>query len=534
MTRDFPQKTEDQSPIAEFSAKTRSQNLDRMGREDFDVAVIGGGITGAGVALDSATRGFKTLLVEKGDFGSGTSSRSSKLIHGGLRYLEQMQFGLVQEALHERAVLRRIAPNLCEPLRFLIPVYERGIQSPLGSSKLKLRLGLSLYDLLAGKENIGTHSWISVAEASRLAPGLNSEGLRGCFVYYDCLTDDTRLVIEVIKAAAARGAVISNYAELRQMKIAGGKIESLEIYDVQSQREVTARASVIVNAAGVWSNQVSQLTHEDPSARLRPSKGIHIVVPAEKVRVNSAVLIPSLGENRFLFVIPWHGRTLIGTTDSDYDGDLDNPIANSDEVAHVVRSANWSFPSSNLKKEDVISSFAGLRPLVAGDGKATSDLSRKEQILEDKFGMISIIGGKLTTYRRIAEKAVEVVESRLGSRKSGRESTGNIRLEDGLTTELSGEGLSLSSDVLKNLENTYGGSCSGVLELVRLNPDLRAPLAEGLPYIEAEVVYAARHEMATTAEDFLFRRTRIALLDRAYESCAKRVKELIAEAGRRE
>lgn len=531
------------SPVPlELSSRTRASNLEQMRREVFDLAVIGGGITGAGVALDAALRGLTVALVEKRDFASGTSSRSSKLIHGGLRYLEQFHFGLVRESLHERKVLSRMSPHLSRPLTFLVPVYSTSDYSPLGANRLKLSAGLWLYDLLAGRQNIGRHKWLSREDALRQAPALQPSNLRGAFLYYDCLTDDARLVIEVIKAAAAHGALVANYATARDIRKENNRLFIVEIEDRKGV-SFELRAKVVVNAAGVWSDDVSRLSESEAPTRLRPSKGIHVVVPFEKLNNHSAVLIPSLGEKRFLFVIPWQGRTVIGTTDTDYSGSLDDPRAEAEEVSRVVKSAARAFPAARLSTEDVISTFAGLRPLIAGDGQSTKELSRKEEIFEDRSGMVTITGGKLTTWRRMAERVVGLVVRRLESTDGVRRPpahrghTESIRLAAG-GVDCAREAASCAAAefgvelvTAEHLMNAYGGNYRLILELTREAEDWKNALLEGLPHIEAEAVYAARYEMAITVGDFLARRSRIELLARDHgDSCAARVASLLEGA----
>ena len=535
--------TEDVTPrvIGELSLRTRAANLARMQRELFDIAVIGGGITGAGVALDAATRGLSVALVEKRDFASGTSSRSSKLIHGGLRYLEQFQFGLVRESLHERAVLSRMAPHLSKPLRFLVPIYSSNDRSPLGASKLKLSIGLWLYDFLAGSQNIERHRWLSPDAAARLAPAIDRDGLLGAFIYYDCLTDDARLVIEVIKAAAAHGALAANYAAARSL-VTNQRETSLQIEDDLTGHSFELRARVVVNAAGVWSDQVSRLSDASAHTKLRPSKGIHIVLPSERFQNQTAVLIPSLGENRFLFVIPWQGRTVVGTTDTDYTGDLDEPRAEPSEVDRLVKSAARAFPGTKLSSEDVISTFAGLRPLIAAKGQSTADVSRKEEIFENEHRLLTITGGKLTTWRRMAERVVDLAVRRLESLdgvprpEAHRSLTENLQLAgrpigdtDGETADVARD-FGISITAVEHLIGSYGGNYRLLLELTRESEELKASLIEGLPHIEAEIAYAARYEMTATVEDFLSRRTRLELLARDHgRSCAERVASLLAK-----
>jgi glycerol-3-phosphate dehydrogenase len=526
-------------PIAapEFSIRTRAANLERMRREVFDVAVIGGGVTGAGVALDAASRGLKVALIEKRDFASGTSSRSSKLIHGGLRYLEQFHFHLVRESLHERAVLRRMAPHLSRPLGFLVPVYSSPEGSPLGTNRLKLAAGLWLYDLLAGRQNIARHRWLAPDDVLGLAPALDPRGLRGAFLYYDCLTDDARLVIEVIKTSAAHGAVIANYATVRGFEPTAGRISSIHIEDALDRGTFELRAKAFVNATGVWSDEVARFSNAKAPNKLRPSKGIHVVTPSEKFRNQTAVLIPSLGERRFLFVIPWQGRTVIGTTDTDYDGNLDEPLAETGEVNRVLASAARAFPSANLSGDDVISTFAGLRPLLGGDKQSTKELSREEELFEDEAGLITITGGKLTTWRRMAERvvdlAVAVLEKVDGTRRSRahRSATASIQLAGGTpgsnpNEQASAAAATFGVDVatVEHLIQTYGSNYRVILELTRESDGLKSTLVDALPHIEAEVLYAARYEMAATIEDVLARRTRIDLLARDHgRLCTNRI-----------
>jgi glycerol-3-phosphate dehydrogenase len=533
-----------QSTEPELSRRTRAANLERLRRDRFDVVVIGGGVTGAGVALDAAARGLTVALIERRDFASGTSSRSSKLIHGGLRYLERFEFALVREGLQERALLRRNAPHLSKPLPFLVPVYTTGGRSPLGKSVLKLRAGLALYDRLAGHQNFARHRWLPPEQALAFAPHLSADGLRGAFLYYDGLTDDARLVIEIIKTAAAHGAVVANYAAANGFAERDGRIIGVEVTDGLTGKRLMIEGRIVINATGVWADEVIRMS--DPAAQktLRPSKGIHVVLPAEKLNNRAAVLIPSLGEQRFLFVIPWQNRTVIGTTDTDYAGDLDDPRASAEEIRRVIESAGRSFPDADLTTADVISSFAGLRPLAGGDAGATKELSRREAIIENVPGVISIIGGKLTAWRAMAERAVDLAVKRLAAgepttqARPPRSRTAEIKLansallpgETTLEAARIAHEFAVPVETVEHLMQSHGGNYAAVLELTRRDEALKRPLIKGLPHIEAEVIYAMRHEMAVTVEDVLSRRTRISLLARdGGASCTARVAQLLAE-----
>ncbi|HEU4390641.1 MAG TPA: FAD-dependent oxidoreductase [Blastocatellia bacterium] len=519
----------------ELSAATRTAHLERMQVEALDVLVIGGGITGAGIALDAVSRGLTVGLIEKSDFASGTSSRSTKLIHGGLRYLERLHLGLVREALLERALLNRLAPHLAQPMPFLVPIYDRPAASPLGSNRLKLKVGLALYDLLAGKKNLARHRWLDPGQCSSLAPALELNGLRGAFIYYDCVTDDARLVIEVIKAAAARGALVANYARATGLIQESGKVRGAEVTDAISGKTIRLSSKVVVNATGVWSDDVARMDQKGAASMLRPSKGIHVIVAAGKINIKASVLVPSVGENRFLFVVPWQGQILIGTTDSGYEGDLDKPVAEVEEVNRLIESVARIFPSARLAAGDVISTFAGLRPLIGGSDAPTTKITREEKIHVSRSGLISIVGGKLTTYRRMAERVVDLVAGRVGRREArcttsridlARLAASSLELEDELTRASSESGIAM--DTLNHLARTYGSGYRRILQLAVESKSLAEPLVAGLPHIAAEVVYSSRSEMAVTTEDFLSRRTRISLVAAGQlRSCEERVGKLM-------
>ncbi|MFN0088054.1 MAG: glycerol-3-phosphate dehydrogenase/oxidase [Blastocatellia bacterium] len=529
--------------MTEFSWRTRRDALERIENETFDLLVIGGGITGAGIALDAAVRGLRTLLAEKRDFAAGTSSRTTKLIHGGLRYLEQLDFGLVREALVERSILTRTAPHLTEAFPFVIPIYadsRRNYDHPL-----KMRAGLILYDLLSMGRGFERHRRLSRGEALALAPRLDPRGLKGAFLYYDGRTNDSRLVIEVLKAAHELGAGIVNYASVGGfLKDEEGRLAGVRLRDEASGREIEARARIVINATGVWMEETIRFNRDAGALprTVRPAKGIHVTIAAERLQVRSAWLIPSLTGHRFYFVVPWQGRVNIGTTDTDYHGDKESPAANEAEVAEILNAINSYFPDARLEPGDVITTWAGLRPLITDPrARKTSEVSRKEELIETPDGLISISGGKLTTYRRMAEHTVDLAARRLRERFDL--SSADSRTKE---TKLSGAALGREAfedaagqlartehvpiDAARHLIQTYGSNYPQLVELLREDERLRRPLVEGLPHRAAEIVYAARYEMALTLTDALTRRTRLAMLaGEAALRSARAVAELMAE-----
>lgn len=529
-----------ESSTNEFSWRSRQASLTRFQRETFDVLIIGGGITGAGLALDAAARGLKAALVEKRDFAAGTSSRSTKLIHGGLRYLEQFDVALVREALLERSVLTHIAPHLVEAFPFVIPIYADGRRNY--DHPLIMRAGLFLYDLLAGRHNLARHRRLSKEEALRLAPQLDPTGLKGALLYYDARTNDARLVIEVIKAAHERGAAIANYSKVEGfLRNGDGKIAGARVADGLSGEQVDVRAEVTVNATGIWLEETIRLNADNRdglSKKLRPAKGIHLTVSADRLRVGAAWLIPSLTGHRFYFVVPWQDRINIGTTDTDYEGGKDFPQAQPDEVAEILNAVNSYFPDANLDPTDVISAWAGLRPLISdANAKDTTKVSRKEEIIETSDGLVSIGGGKLTTYRLMAEQGIDRVLNRLGQ-SSAEQTTKDIPVSGGqmsrVELELMAKELAnhydLPVETTRHLAFNYGSNFDAVIRLLLDDESLREPLVADLPMVKAEIVYTVRHEMAISLTDALARRTRLAMLaGEAVLKCAPVAAELMAK-----
>ncbi|NJM25843.1 MAG: glycerol-3-phosphate dehydrogenase/oxidase [Bacteroidia bacterium] len=371
--------------------------------EVFDLLIVGGGITGAGVALDAATRGLKTALVEKGDFASGTSSKSTKLVHGGLRYLKQLEFGLVKEVGSERAVVHRLAPHLVVPEKMLLPLSEgRGLGYWLTS------IGLKIYDWLAGVSKRDQRRMLTRAQTMRREPLLGRAGLKGGAIYAEYRTDDARLTIEVIKTAARHGATILNYCDVTDFEYADGKVCGVRVRENLTQEVFTIHARCVVSAAGPWVDELRALDKSRTGKRLHLTKGVHIVVPQEKLPVRQAIYF-DVDDGRMIFAIPRGRTTYVGTTDTNYAGNKDHVVTTTADAAYLINAVNAMFPRIHLTLNDIESSWAGLRPLIHEEGKSASELSRKDEIFESPSGLLSIAGGKLTGYRKMAERVVDRV-----------------------------------------------------------------------------------------------------------------------------
>jgi len=516
------------------SGNAREQNLRRLQEGAFDVLVIGGGINGAAVARDAAMRGLRVALVEKADFGSGTSSKSSKLIHGGIRYLQQGDFRLVRVACRERDLLRRrLAPHLVQPLEFLFPVY-RG--DPVGF--FTLGLGMWVYDALAIFRNIRAHRMLGPKRALAAEPELRSEGLRGVAVYYDCFTDDARLTLETILGAQEEGAVVTNYLTVTAFEKEGNRIAGAQLQDRFGGPPISVRARCVVNTTGPWADYIRRL--DDPAANpcLRLTKGVHIIVPRARLgTLQAAVVMLSPRDKRVLFAIPWDQHALIGTTDTDFEGLPDSVKPDDSDFEYLLEAANWFFPRARLEVTDIVGSYAGLRPLVAEEGKHPSKVSREEEIFESPSGLITLGGGKLTTHRLVAEQIVDLIEKRIGIspvRERKSYTTGTKPLPGGRAQDpqavareiISRNGYGLSDDQVSHLVGRYGSRIEEVLGLLAGRLDLRQLLVPGMPDIWAEAEFAVRSEMAQEPEDILIRRTHVGLKD---PEEAKQVTELVRE-----
>lgn len=492
------------SPGRPFSAATRRENLDRLAEDTFDVLIIGGGITGVAIARDAAMRGMRVALVEKDDFASGTSGRSSRLIHGGIRYLENYEFKLVFDACCERRIMRRVAPRLVRPLPFLYPLYRGQKPAPW-----KLRLGLTLYDILGLFSNVQRHRWLDPSQVLEREPLVARQGLLGAARFYDAQVDDARLTLTTAKSAHLNGAIIANHIKVVDLMTAGGRVVGVCLKDRPSGREIEARATVVVNATGVWGDRVRTMDKTAEDIVLRPTKGVHLVVGRERLSSGHAVVFDSPQDGRHVFLIPWGGLALIGTTDTDFDGDLDSPAATSDDVAYLLDAAQYAFPDSRVGEGDVISTFAGLRPLVKAPGSAYA-VSREHQIAESPSGLITIVGGKLTTHRLMAEQVVDRVQERLG---------GDLKpgVEERCRTQEKLEGAAMKpmrarageGTVEQHLLSTYGDDAGWIQRCAEEHPALAEKITPALPYVMAEVLHAVHHEMALTVADVLMRRTHV-------------------------
>lgn len=477
----------------------------KLSGQEFDLAVIGGGITGAGVARDASMRGLDVVLLEKDDFAQGTSSRSTKLVHGGLRYLENYDFGLVHEALRERKTLLNIASHLVYTSKFFFPVYEESRVFPL-----QLRAGLVLYDLLAWGRGIGKHEFIGPAETRKVFPGLKKEGLKATGVYYDCQIDDARLVISNVLDAASRGAAVANYAEVVGVDRSGtGENWKLKVNDVLGEDQFSIEAKKIVNATGPWSDEIASNWREEGERFLRPTKGAHLILP--QLRTDVAGFFPSIHDDRLFFVIPWEGRTLVGTTDTDFSGSPDELSVDSKDREYLLSNVNHYLDEAKFEDSDVLAEFAGLRPLYSTSRGAVeeSEVSRDHEILVEEDSIFTIIGGKYTTYRAMAEETMDL----MGTEK--RSSTAEVKLPgaweapDQRERLKSGilEGYSLSENQVEELLNKYGSNAKTVLESTDDLPGFDQPVGEAEIPIGAQVYHAVTNEFARTDGDVIRRRT---------------------------
>jgi glycerol-3-phosphate dehydrogenase len=504
--------------------KNRSRIIELASAREYDLIVIGGGIVGAGIAQNAAVRGLSVLLVEKDDFASHTSSKTTKLIHGGLRYLESWQFKLTYQLSRERNLLEQLAPHLVKEISFVLP-FRRG--ETLFSWKASL--GLSLYDLLAFNfsHSHQPHGRLSPQEIVEAAPALSQDNLIGGLRFHDAITDDSRLVLAVLKSASDHGAHIINYMEAVALNMEGNTVHGIECRDRLSSKTISLRGKVCVNAAGIFSDDVLRLVKDTWKSRLVPSKGIHIVLPLSAFPTNTGLLLPT-ADKRYIFVLPWQRSLLVGPTDTLYHGNLNLPLPDNDEMDYLLNTVNQYNGKHHLNRGDIVAAWAGIRPLISppsSNNSSTSALPREHRIFAGPKGLINVIGGKLTNYRLMAEEAVNYALSRfphIAVAKGTAERTKRLMLggwldkEDFLTSTAviasRARKLSLDPATIDHLISTYGKEALAILDLIEEESDLKERICPEFPPMMAEIIHCVQNEMAISLEDFLARRIRLAML----------------------
>jgi len=505
---------------------SRPAAIEAIAGQHFEVVVIGGGITGAGVALDAASRGYSVALLERGDYAVGTSSRSSKMVHGGLRYLQNFDLGLVREALLERQLMVQLAPHLVYPTPFLV--------ASLGEERRdrKLGIGLNMYDVMAttrvgrsrremraSKQEDEDFYWspdrhrtIDRDEVLELAPALAARDPKDAYLFYDCQTDDVRLVLTVLGEAERFGAVSLNGAEVTEVLFDNGRAAGVAFTEAGSGEQAEVRAEAVINATGVWADQIrpEETVEEEDVPRIAPSRGTHILLDQADLPMGHAACIVPAGSGRMIFSLPWYGRTLVGTTDNDYDGDITHPRPAADDVAYLLEAVNEFF-GTGLTESSLVGAYAGVRPLISsGDPRKSVDISRKAELYETSSGMLTITGGKLTTWRRMAKQTVDRLVEREGREAPCR--TAEIPLGMEAREEDLRAPHGVGEDSIAQLAFRYGHASRKVLDLARADPKLAARIVPGRPDLLAEVAIAARDEQARSVADVLLRRTRLGIL----------------------
>jgi glycerol-3-phosphate dehydrogenase len=509
--------------------RSRVDALDTLQRDRFDLVVIGGGITGAGVALDAATRGYSVALLERNDWSCGTSSRSSKMIHGGLRYLQNFDLGLVREALLERQLMVQLAPHLVKPLAFLVPAFEGA------RPDRRLGIGLNMYDVMASRSlrqrrrsereaaEEGSEYWsperhrvISGDEVVELMPALEPREPSSAYLFYDCQADDSRMVLTVLGEAERFGAVCLNGATVVELIEEGGRAAGVVFQEEESGERFVVGAKNVVNATGVWADRIRpEELHDEEDVPadvpvIRPSRGTHIVIDRELLPLNAAAIVPA-GKGRSIFALPWLGQSLVGTTDRDYEGSLEHPQPDPDDVDYLLKAVNRFF-ERDLGFDDVAGAYAGVRPLISADtdSKKSVDISRKAELFETSSGMITITGGKFTTWRRMAKMVVDRLVEREFREAPCR--THEIPLGHPAELDQLPEVDGVDARSREHLADRYGLFAEQVLELCKLDGDLKEPIVEGMPDLVGEALVAVRFEQARSVADVMLRRTRLGLL----------------------
>jgi glycerol-3-phosphate dehydrogenase len=495
---------------AQFSFFSRKEILSRFRNTKYDLVIIGGGITGCGIALDAAARGLKVALIEKEDFAYGTSSRSTKLIHGGLRYLKQLEFGLVKEVGSERAVVHKLAPHLVLPEKMLLPLYEKK-----GLGYWLTSIGLKVYDFLAGVKREDQRKMLTRSQTLKHEPLLKKDDVKGGAIYAEYRTDDARLTIEIAKASVHAGADLLNYIVAKDFVYENDKITGVEVNDLQSNERFTISCEVVVSAAGPWVDELREINNSKSGKRLHLTKGVHIVVPHHVFPIHQAIYF-DVEDGRMIFAIPRGRVTYVGTTDTNYNGDKDHVVTTIEDASYLVKGVNGTFDGAKLTVDAIESSWAGLRPLIHEEGKSASELSRKDEIFESPTGLISIAGGKLTGYRKMAERVVNLVIKKHFSDKNYKPATTATmaltsqpfqnfkevkqyigRIEDQLKP------FALSGYTARYLAENYGRGTDEILKNFLTLPDPEAEVA----LLKAEALFTVQHEMVVTLADFFVRRT---------------------------
>ena len=491
-----------------FQRKILAEKLTTVG--EWDIIIIGGGATGLGIALDAASRGYKTLLLEQSDFAKGTSSRSTKLVHGGVRYLAQGDVRLVYNALHERGILLKNAQHLVKKQAFLIPCYS-------WFSKMQYLLGLKLYDLLSGSFSFGKSQSLTREEVISQLPTINTKGLVGGVEYFDGQFDDARLAINLAQTAVEQGGVVLNYFKVTSLRKQNGVVTGVKATDLETRVECEIKAKAVINATGVFVDDILQMDEPGKKPLVRPSQGVHLVFHKTLLNAANALMIPRTTDGRVLFAVPWHDHILVGTTDTPLDKHTMEPVALEQEISFILNTVK-QYTTVSPQKKDVLSMFAGLRPLAAPqkDTGSTKEISRDHKLIVSPSRLITITGGKWTTYRKMAEETVDKAIQ-----------TCNLPPKSCKTREIPIHG-SLASAGTDHLA-IYGTDKTQIITLISERPSLGRRLSHKLPYIEGEVVYATKHEMARTVEDILARRLRVLFLDaREAISIAPRIAALMA------
>ena len=486
----------------------------------YDLLVVGGGINGAAVANVACGEGLRVALVEKGDFAGGTSSKSTKLIHGGLRYLEHFEFDLVKESLKERYIQLKNAPHLVRPLEFIIPVYQ-GDKRPLWM----MRLGVWMYDLFCGKYLIQKHRGLRAKDVAAQLPGIKTEGLVGGVTYFDAQMDDARLCLENVLSARAKGADVSNYVEAAAFIKVNGKVKGVVAKDLASGRTFKIHAKQVVCAVGPWTNSVLQMESGQPSGRIRTTKGVHVVY--RQLLSSRAMLLQTRSDNRIFFVIPWMGHSLIGTTDTDDDSPADRVDVTPEDVEYLMSELARVFPDVQFKNEEIVTTFAGLRPLVR-EGGDPSQVSRRHIIEETISGLVYVIGGKYTTYRRIAVDCVgRILRHPIQKNEFDYPLFGSGEVHE--ASAVLAKEFGVPESTVEHLRNKYGSRLRDVLVLTRRDGRLKEWITHGAPDILAQVVYAREVEMARTVEDVIWRRLGLGYVIKDLELVQDRIKPYLTK-----